>query len=88
MSNKESIDDILDGVMGDLDKKHEDKEAALKPGDLESLLPTITDQETYDKMIEVVKEANEKNLQGAGLVGLLNKVGGKVLNAAKKLPGV
>ncbi len=53
--------------------------------DFEKLRPQITDQETYDRLIRVVREATEKNENIAQLVTRVKKLGKGAAGLAKKV---
>lgn len=56
--------------------------------DLEKLRPQVTDQETYDKLIAVVKEATERNEDIAQIVTRVKGLGGAAVSLAKKIGGL
>ncbi len=52
--------------------------------DMESLKPKITDKETYDKLIDAVKESNDKNESLAQLGARLKALGETAIKVGKE----
>lgn len=56
--------------------------------DIDKLSPDVTDKETYDKLISVVKEATAKNENLAQIVTRVKSLGKGAVELAKKLSGL
>ncbi len=56
--------------------------------ELDQLTPDATDLETYDRLIEVVKEASRVNVEQAELVNRIETLGDLAVRIAKKVPSL
>ncbi len=55
--------------------------------DLESLKPKVTDRATYEKLIAVVGEATQSNMDLAEVVSRVKALGGGALGLVKEVAG-
>ena len=69
--------DQLDGLSG-LSREEVDR---ITPND-------VTDLETYNELIEIVKEASASNLEQAELVTQIKELGEVAVNIAKRVPSL
>jgi len=56
--------------------------------DLEKLRPKITDEETYQRLIDAVEESTRRNESIAQLKSRVEKLGAKAVEIAKKIAGL
>lgn len=56
--------------------------------ELDQLTPDTTDLETYDRLIEVVKEASRVNVEQAELVNRIEALGDLAVRIARKVPSL
>jgi uncharacterized iron-regulated protein len=85
------LEELSQGAADETDealKAELNKLKAMTRTDLENLRPRVTDQETYDKLIAVVKEATEKNEDISQLVTRVKSLGNAAVSLAKKIPGL
>ena len=59
---------------------------SLSPEEIDSITPDATDQKEYERMIEAVQQATEKNLSQAELVARIRALGDVAVKIAKKAP--
>ena len=59
---------------------------SLSPEEIDSITPDATDQKEYERMIEAVQQATEKNLSQAELVARIRALGDVAVKIAKKVP--
>jgi hypothetical protein len=98
MSNGVNLDDIfaemeraadraekaLDGQFSDIYKELRN----LSPDEIDSITPGTTDQKEYERMIALVQEATERNLNQAQLVDRIKEMGGVAISIAQKVPSL
>jgi hypothetical protein len=63
-----------------------DELAGLSRKEIDAISPGITDLETYDRLITVVKEASRVNLAQANLKKQILKLGDTAIKIAKRVP--
>jgi hypothetical protein len=63
-----------------------DELAGLSRVEIDAISPGITDLETYDRLITVVKEASRVNLAQADLKKQIEKLGDIAVKIAKRVP--
>jgi DNA anti-recombination protein RmuC len=83
-----ALDDQFDEAVKETDealKKQLDNLKAMLKTDVEKLRPATTDQETYDKLIAVVKEATEHNENIGQIVTRLKGLAQGATALAKKI---
>jgi len=61
---------------------------ALSRADVDSITPGVTDLETYDRLITVVKEASRANLAQAELKRHIEDLGEVAVGLARMVPGL
>jgi len=59
---------------------------SLSRAEIDQLTPDSTDIETYNQLIEVVKEASRVNVEQAELVNRIEALGDLAVRIAKKVP--
>jgi diacylglycerol kinase family enzyme len=59
---------------------------SLSPEEIDSITPDTTDQKEYERMIALVQEATERNLDQAQLVERIRGLGDIAINIARKVP--
>ena len=62
--------------------------AGLSRTEIDAIAPGITDLQTYDSLIAVVKEASRVNLAQAELITQIKKLGATAEAIAKKVPSL
>ena len=60
----------------------------LKPDEIDSITPGTTDQKEYERMVALVQEATERNLNQAQLVAQIRELGGVAVSIARKVPSL
>lgn len=60
----------------------------LSKEDVNRITPDTTDLETYDRLIEVVKEASRQNMAQGDLQTQIEKLGKVAVQIAKMVPGL
>ena len=61
---------------------------ALSPEAIDAITPGVTDQKEYERMIALVQEATQQNLDQAALVSQVKALGKTAVNIARKLPSL
>ncbi len=61
---------------------------ALSPEEIDAITPDVTDQKEYERLIALVQEATQQNLDQAALVSRVKALGTTVTNIARKLPSL
>lgn len=69
-------------------KQELDELAGLSRQEIDLITPGITDLETYDQLITVVKEASRTNLAQAQLKQQIEKLGKVAVKIAKRVPSL
>ncbi len=59
---------------------------ALSPEEIDAIMPGVTDQKEYERMIALVQEATQQNLHQTALVSRVKALGTTAMNIASKLP--
>lgn len=60
----------------------------LSKSEVDAITPGVTDIETYDRLITVVKEASKANLSQAELKNQIEELGAVALKIAEKVPSL
>jgi len=60
----------------------------LSPEEIDSITPDITDQKEYERMIALVQEATERNLNQAQLIERIKNLGDIAISIARKVPSL
>ncbi len=86
-------DDEFDAAFTDADRKFKDKYIdalsklkGLTEEELKDILPTATDKEIYENIIELVQEATERNMAIGELRQRIERLGESAITIVKKLP--
>jgi diacylglycerol kinase family enzyme len=74
----------LDGQFSEIYKQLR----SLSPDEIDSITPDTTDQKEYERMIALVQEATERNLNQAQLVERIKSLGDIAINIARKVPSL
>lgn len=60
----------------------------LSPEEIDSITPDTTDQKEYERLIALVQEATERNLDQAQLVDRIKDMGVVAISIARKVPSL
>lgn len=60
----------------------------LSPDEIDSITPDTTDQKEYERMVALVQEATERNLNQAQLVERIKGLGDVAIGIARKVPSL
>ena len=74
----------MDGKFGDIYKELR----ALSPAEIDEITPDTTDQQEYERLIALVQQATQQNLDQAQLVERVKALGGTAVAIAKKVSGL
>jgi diacylglycerol kinase family enzyme len=74
----------LDGQFSEIYKQLR----SLSPDEIDSITPDTTDQKEYERMIALVQEATERNLNQAQLVERIKGLGDVAITIARKVPSL
>ncbi|MEO2072995.1 MULTISPECIES: hypothetical protein [Zunongwangia] len=78
----EKADKAFDGIYQD----ELNQLMGLSKDQIDRIIPDTTDLRVYSVLIDVVKEASEKNLSQAELLGNIRELGDVAVTLAKKVP--
>ena len=101
-SVEEEIDGALDDMFAEMERAADRAEKALNgrfaniykelrnlsPEQIDSITPDTTDQKEYERMVALVQEATERNLNQAQLVERIRELGDVAISIARKVPSL
>ncbi|BDW90997.1 hypothetical protein [Thalassospira tepidiphila] len=73
--------DALDGQFSDIYSELR----SLDPEEIKNITPDVTDEETYEELIELIQEATQQNLDNAELVDRIKEMGSVAIAIAGKV---